>query len=49
MHNLGQGKDEADEPGMLVEPPEMEGDAAGSNPLICRFSSRRARDPSSLC
>src|SRR5258708_37580179 len=30
---------------MLVESPEMEGDTAGSNPLICWLSACRATDP----
>ena len=33
-HQRDQGKEEAHEPGMLIEPPELEGDATGGNSLI---------------
>src|SRR6266849_2412408 len=33
-HHGGQGKDEADEPGMLIEPPKLEGDSAGGDQLL---------------
>src|SRR5258708_12598950 len=54
---LGQGEDEADEPGVLVQSPELEGDAAGSNALFCwprasRVSGaagRRSRQLSVVC
>lgn len=36
-----QGKEETDEPRMLVESPEMEGESAGSNHFICRLRSTR--------
>src|SRR5260221_13910182 len=54
---LGQGEDEADEPGMLVQSPELEGDATGNNALFCWLrasrvsgsAGRRSRQLSVVC
>src|SRR6266568_8146484 len=48
-HERSEGEEEADQPGMLIEPPELEADAAGSNTHISRRPAIREGDSGFLC
>src|SRR6266702_1239356 len=48
-HQRNEGKEEADEPGMLIESPELEGDATGGNHLIWRLCSTVPDDARAIC
>src|SRR6266568_5979043 len=48
-HERSEGEQEADQPGVLIEPPELEADAAGSNAHISWRPATRGGAPRFRC